>query len=140
MITIGAMYVTSDSPSRLASANSTQSIKLDPSYEEILLVFSYGSHISSRTYCKLHRLCDDPDLSSDIISFVPGAFGLVWCVILSPAKVLSKRIHTQLGQGSTYGVVGRDQEDYEAVQHAGSCEENIPRAQVAQTHPTRKRA
>ena len=59
MNTIEAMYVTTESHSHKTTVNSTQSIKLVPSDEEMQTFFRYGSHISARIYCKFHRMYDD---------------------------------------------------------------------------------
>jgi hypothetical protein len=60
-----------------------------------------------------------------------GAFGLVWYVYMQQEQ---KRIliGAQLSQGPAHQPGRRYQEDYEALQHSGSVEAHIPRAETAQ--------
>jgi hypothetical protein len=48
----------------------------------------------------------------------------------------SNRVITQFSKGSTYGVVRRDQEDNEAVQHSSIKQEDLSRIEAFEAYST----
>lgn len=66
-----------------------------------------------------------------------GAFGLVWWVFLCLMQLTWPfNPSPQLREGSAHRSLCGDKEDHEALQHTRSKQENLPRTQTPQTHPT----